>query len=208
MIPNQAEFLEALRLVTAAFDKLGIQYAVGGSYASSLYGEARATRDVDLIANVTGRHAGLLVAALGRQFYADEAQITAAARDQVSFNLIHIDSMSKIDVYLVWRTDFGATQLARRRPTLPPKIRSWLSWIGIGRAANNLTGNGVTCSAFYGSKLRHSTGFTSTTGQSGLDSAIFLLVQFRPLSACEIVAFITPLRASVRIEQRLAGLSP
>ena len=117
MIPNQAEFLEALRLVTAAFDKLGIQYAVGGSYASSLYGEARATRDVDLIANVTGRHAGPLVAALGPQFYADEAQITAAARDQVSFNLIHIDSMSKIDVYLVWRTDFGATQLARRRPT-------------------------------------------------------------------------------------------
>ena len=116
MIPNQAEFLEALRLVTTAFDKLGIQYAVGGSYASSLYGEARATRDVDLIANVTGRHAGLLVAALGRQFYADEAQITAAARDQGSFNLIHLDTMSKIDVYLVWRTDFGATQLARRRP--------------------------------------------------------------------------------------------
>ena len=47
MIPNQAEFLEALRLVTAAFDKLGIQYAVGGSYASSVYGEARATRDVE-----------------------------------------------------------------------------------------------------------------------------------------------------------------
>jgi len=58
MIPNQAEFLEALRLVTAAFDTLRIQYAVGGSYASSLYGEARATRDVDLIANVTGRQAG------------------------------------------------------------------------------------------------------------------------------------------------------
>jgi len=56
------------------------------------------------------------VAALGPQFYADEAQITAAARDQGSFNLIHIDTMSKIDVYVVWRTDFGATQLARRRP--------------------------------------------------------------------------------------------
>jgi len=117
MIPNEAEFLEALRQVTAAFDKLGIQYAVGGSYASSLYGEARATRDVDLIAAVVGQHAGPLVASLGSGFYADEAQIAAAAQNQGSFNLIHLDTMSKIDVHSVWRTDFGVTQLARRRPT-------------------------------------------------------------------------------------------
>ena len=63
MIPNEAEFLDALRKVTAAFEKLEIEYAVGGSYASSMYGEARATRDVDLIAAVTGRHAGPLVRA-------------------------------------------------------------------------------------------------------------------------------------------------
>jgi hypothetical protein len=117
MIPNEAEFLEALRKVTAAFDKLGIQYAVGGSYASSLYGEARATRDMDLIAAVVGQHAGPLIACLGSGFYADEAQIAAAAQNQGSFNLIHLDTMSKIDVYSVWRTDFGVTQLARRRPT-------------------------------------------------------------------------------------------
>ena len=117
MIPNEAEFLEALRKVTTAFDKLGIQYAVGGSYASSLYGEARATRDVDLIAAVAGQHAGPLIACLGSGFYADEAQIAAAAQNQGSFNLIHLDTMSKIDVYSVWRTDFGVTQLARRRPT-------------------------------------------------------------------------------------------
>jgi hypothetical protein len=117
MIPNEAEFLDALREVTKAFDKLGIEYAVGGSYASSLYGEARATRDVDLIATVAERHAGPLVAALGPGFYADEGQITAAAQRQGSFNLIHIESMSKVDVYAVWRTEFGRAQLARRRCT-------------------------------------------------------------------------------------------
>jgi hypothetical protein len=69
MIPNEAEFLDALRKVTAALDQLGIEYAVDGSYASSLYGEARATRDVDLIAAVAGRHAKPLVAALGSVFY-------------------------------------------------------------------------------------------------------------------------------------------
>ena len=58
MIPNEAEFIAALRKVIAAFETLEIEYALGGSFASSLYGEARATRDVDLIAAVAGRHAG------------------------------------------------------------------------------------------------------------------------------------------------------
>ncbi len=115
MIPNEAEFLGALRKVIAAFNALGIEYALGGSFASSVYGEARATRDVDLIAAVVGRHAPALVAALGHEFYADEAQIASAAMNQGSFNLIHLETMSKVDVYVVWRTDFGRTQLARRQ---------------------------------------------------------------------------------------------
>ena len=115
MIPNEAEFIAALRKVIAAFETLEIEYALGGSFASSLYGEARATRDVDLIAAVAGRHAGPLVAALGAEFYADEPQISAAAMNQGSFNLIHLPTMSKVDVYVVWRTDFGRTQLARRQ---------------------------------------------------------------------------------------------
>ena len=72
---------------------------------------------MDLIATVAGRHARPLVAALGPEFYADEGQIMAAAQNQSSFNLIHIESMSKVDVYAVWRTEFGRAQLARRRST-------------------------------------------------------------------------------------------
>jgi hypothetical protein len=115
MIPNEAEFLGALRKVVAAFESLGIDYALGGSLASSLHGEARATRDADMIAAIAARNAEPLVAALGSEFYADVAQITAAAMNQRSFNLIHLETMAKVDVYVVWRTDFGRTQLARKR---------------------------------------------------------------------------------------------
>src|SRR5438876_1054606 len=59
-----------------------------------------------------------LVADLGSDFYADEAQIAAAAQAQGSFNLIHLESMSKVDVYSVWRTDFGRAQLDRKRRVL------------------------------------------------------------------------------------------
>jgi len=115
MIPNEAEFVGALRRVVAAFETLKIDYALGGSLASSLHGEARATRDADIIAAIAARHAEPLVAALGPEFYADAAQIAAAAMNQRSFNLIHLETMAKIDVYVVWRTDFGRTQLARKQ---------------------------------------------------------------------------------------------
>jgi hypothetical protein len=115
MIPAEAEFLGVLRKVIAALDAVGIEYALGGSFASSLYGEPRATRDVDLVAAVAGRQAAPIVAELGPEFYADEAEIAAAAIHQGSFNLIHRDTMAKVDVFVVWRTDFGRAQLARRR---------------------------------------------------------------------------------------------
>lgn len=115
MTLTESDFLAALGQVIAAFDRLGIVYAIGGSFASGFHGEARATRDVDLIAAVTGRHAEPLVTALGSDFHADAAQITAAAQNQGSFNIIHQPTMVKVDVFVVWRTDFGRTQLSRRQ---------------------------------------------------------------------------------------------
>jgi hypothetical protein len=43
MIPPEAEFPGVLRKVIAALDAVRIEYALGGSFASSLYGEAAAT---------------------------------------------------------------------------------------------------------------------------------------------------------------------
>jgi hypothetical protein len=68
------EFLAALRKVIVAFDTLDIEYALGGSLASSLHGEPRATRDVDLIAAVAGKHAAPLVAALRPELYVAETE--------------------------------------------------------------------------------------------------------------------------------------
>lgn len=114
MMLSEPDFWAALRQVIAAFDRLGIAYAIGGSFASGFHGEARATRDVDLIAAVTGKQADSLVAALGGDFYADAAQIAGATINQTSFNVIHLPTMMKVDVFVVWRTEFGRTQLARR----------------------------------------------------------------------------------------------
>ena len=49
--------------ISAALDQLGVRYVVGGSVASSVYGIPRATQDVDVVAELYGKHVDALVEA-------------------------------------------------------------------------------------------------------------------------------------------------
>ena len=45
---KKPDIIAALDMVVECFEKLGVAYYIGGSVASSAYGIARATMDVDL----------------------------------------------------------------------------------------------------------------------------------------------------------------
>jgi hypothetical protein len=109
------ELLAAVARVVAAFEALGVDYLVGGSVASSVFGEPRQTVDADLVARLLGRHAEPLVARLAGGFYADLPAIVAAIQNQGCFNLIHLETMTKVDVFVRWRDPFGQSQFARRQ---------------------------------------------------------------------------------------------
>ncbi len=93
------ESLEALRLLITVFERLGISYRVGGSLASSVHGIARATVDADLIANIEQKHVLAFSQALKGSYYVDEQMIADALKVGQSFNLIHLDTYIKIDIF-------------------------------------------------------------------------------------------------------------
>jgi len=66
------ESTRIILLVTHALEQIGIPYAVGGSLASSLYGLMRSTLAVDIVADMRLKHIPALVAALSKEFYADD----------------------------------------------------------------------------------------------------------------------------------------
>lgn len=115
MNEGETELLAAIVRVVRAFDALGVDYLVGGSVASSLFGEPRLTVDADLVARLLGRHAEPLVQKLAGEFYADVPAIRSAIENQSSFNLIHLETMSKVDVFVNWRSPFGEAQFSRRQ---------------------------------------------------------------------------------------------
>ena len=46
------DILQAIQPVINTFEKLSITYYIGGSIASSVYGMARATMDIDIVADI------------------------------------------------------------------------------------------------------------------------------------------------------------
>jgi hypothetical protein len=115
MNEGESELLAAVARVVTVFDALGVDYLVGGSVASSVFGEPRQTVDADLVARLLGRHAKPLVEQLAGEFYADLAAILRAIEAQGCFNLIHLETMSKVDVFVRWRDPFAQSQFARRQ---------------------------------------------------------------------------------------------
>ena len=107
--------LDVLLLVAQTFERIGIGYVVVGSFASSARGRARATADVDMIADMRSEQIPLLTAALAEAFYVDEGAIRRAIESRRSFNLIHLDSMFKVDVFIPPPVGFRREQLRHRR---------------------------------------------------------------------------------------------
>ncbi|MHC4391245.1 MAG: hypothetical protein ACYS22_07995, partial [Planctomycetota bacterium] len=50
-------------------ERLGVRYLVGGSVASAIHGEPRATNDVDLSVDLKSEHVAPLIHALGHGYY-------------------------------------------------------------------------------------------------------------------------------------------
>jgi len=109
-----AEQTQVNLLVVRAFEALRIPYFLGGSMASSVHGIYRATADADFVAAVRPHHAEPLAGMLQPAFYAEPAAIQAAAAAHRSFNVIHLDTMLKVDVFVAEPDPFLAMQLRRR----------------------------------------------------------------------------------------------
>src|ERR1044071_423342 len=91
---------EAMLKVVETLEELSSPYLIGGSYASSAQGIGRPTMDIDILAEIPAKLTSELVAKLGPEFYADERTIRQAIMDKRSFNLIHMDSGLKINVFV------------------------------------------------------------------------------------------------------------
>jgi hypothetical protein len=106
--------LELVLEIAALLDDLAIPYAVGGSVASSLFGEPRATADVDVAVRVDVESGERLLGRVGDDFYIPISAARDAIRTGQSFNILSTDQSLKIDFFVLGDDLLDRRQLERR----------------------------------------------------------------------------------------------
>ena len=142
------EALEVTLRVARALDELGVPYFVAGSLASSYHGIPRASQDADLVLDLAADRVGDLVARLRDEFYIDDERAREAVDRRASFNVIHLPTMFKVDLFVLGDDPHAREELARRRPlqvetgtlqlaTAEDTLLQKLAWYRLGGGASD-----------------------------------------------------------------------
>ena len=103
----------ALEEIVNTLDALRIPYMVGGSVASSVHGFFRSTNDIDLVAAMLPQHIVQFASRLAANFYVDPETIQDALAQKRPFNLIHLASGYKFDIFPAAGNLYFETQIER-----------------------------------------------------------------------------------------------
>ncbi len=102
------------------FNELGLRYMVSGSVAAIFYGEPRLTNDIDIVVYLTREDARCLPGAFPlEEFYCPPLEVIESERGREQrghFNLIHLETGFKADIYLSSRDPLHAWGLRNVNP--------------------------------------------------------------------------------------------
>jgi hypothetical protein len=112
-----SEVVAALTPVVEALTSLGVAYRIGGSVASSALGVPRSTLDADLVCEISESDVEGFVGRISAD-YVDAEMIRDAIRRRSSFNVIHLATMMKVDLFVKKGDAFSRESFGRvvRRP--------------------------------------------------------------------------------------------
>ncbi len=112
--PGEGIIDVALR-VADALEVVGAAYFLGGSLASSIDGEPRATNAIDFVVDVPAGRIGDLVRELGSDFEVDVAMLRDAILHGRSANVFYLPLVLKIDIFGHAHGPFDEMEFSRRR---------------------------------------------------------------------------------------------
>ena len=107
--------LDIVRDVSKRLDDAGIGYMLTGSIAMNYYAEPRMTRDIDLVIALRPEDAGRVAQLFSRDYYVSREAVESSIKNQSLFNLIHNESVIKVDCIVRKHTDFRLNEFERRQ---------------------------------------------------------------------------------------------
>lgn len=107
--------LDLLLDVARRLEGAGLDYMLTGSMALNHYAQPRMTRDIDFVLALLLKDLDTLPRIFGEEFYFSPEAAREAVFHQTCFNVIHHESLIKIDFMIRKREDYRLVEFERRR---------------------------------------------------------------------------------------------
>jgi hypothetical protein len=118
--------LDILQDVSGRLLRLGVPFMLTGSMAVNYYATPRMTRDIDLVIELKADNVAGFVAAFESDYYVFREAVLAAVGNPGMFNLIHRESVIKVDCIVRGREEHTVEEFGRRKEV---RIRDFQTFV-------------------------------------------------------------------------------
>lgn len=107
--------IDIVRDISHRFQQAGIAYMLTGSMAMNYYAQPRMTRDIDVVIAIAPEDVHRLAASFRPSYYVSEESIRESIMHESIFNLIHEDTVIKVDCIIRKRSEYRRLEFERRQ---------------------------------------------------------------------------------------------
>jgi len=121
-----SEEQDILKLVCHRLDHANIPYMLTGSMAANFYMVPRMTRDIDIVIEIQKEGADRLFQLFRQDFYIAPTMIKDAIEHQGMFNIIHNETVLKIDFIVRKNESYRNTEFQKKRQVFLGDFPLWI----------------------------------------------------------------------------------
>ncbi len=107
--------IDVLKDISAKFAEGRIAYMLTGSMAMNYYAQPRMTRDIDVVVALCPAQLESVLRIFGNEYYVAREAVAGAMAHESLFNLIHNESMIKVDCIVRKESEYRRTEFERRK---------------------------------------------------------------------------------------------
>jgi hypothetical protein len=107
--------IDIVRDISRRFEQAHIPYMLTGSMAMNYYAQPRMTRDIDVVIAIDLDDVDRMAALFRPDYYVNEQNIRESLARESSFNLIHQESVIKVDCIIRKSSEYRRLEFERRR---------------------------------------------------------------------------------------------
>lgn len=107
--------IDIVRDISRRFEQAHVAYMLTGSVAMNYYAQPRMTRDIDVVIAISPNDVGHVAALFRPDYYVSEENIRESLAHESIFNLIHHESVIKVDCIIRKSSEYRKIEFERRQ---------------------------------------------------------------------------------------------